>query len=91
MAKPYKKLRDLLHEHEITQVDLAKLLLLSPGSVSNRLMAKQPWTLDECYIVLEHLNQPVSRLPELFPRGGINDAEVKRPRFAGGRRRMVTA
>lgn len=91
MAKPFKELRDALHIAEIRSVDLARELLLSTGSISNRLMAKQPWTLDECYKVLELLNRPPSDLPKLFPRNGQNDPEVKRPGHMSGRRRRVIA
>lgn len=89
MAKPFKALRDLMHIEEVTQADLSKLLLLSHASVSSRMMAKQPWTLEECYAILEYLHQPAHRLHELFPRGGINDAEVKRAGRAGYARRIV--
>lgn len=90
MAKPFKKLRDLMYQMEVGQDDLCKLLLLSNGSISKRMMAKQPWTLDECYAVLEFLHQPPQRLPEFFPRNGQNEEEVKRPgRMTGGRRRVI--
>lgn len=91
MAKPFKALRDEMHIAEIRSVDLARELLLSTGSISNRLMAKQPWTLDECYKVLEMLNKPPSDLPRLFPKNGQNDPEVSRPGRISGRRRRVIA
>lgn len=89
MARPYKKLRDLMHIMEVNQADLCRVLLLSPASVSNRMMAKQPWTLEECYAILEYLQQPPHKLHEIFPRGGKNDPEVKTPGRLGFGRRTI--
>jgi len=78
MARPFKKLRDMLHENEITQVDLARYLGLGTATVSNRLCNREEWRLEEMYMVMDMLHLPHTMLTELFPRKGINEAGVTR-------------
>lgn len=78
MARPFKKVRDLMHEYEITVADLGREMGISSVTVSNRLNARHPWTLDEMYKFLELTDQPASRMHEIFPKDGINEPGVKR-------------
>lgn len=78
MARPFKKVRDLMHEYELTVADLSREMGISSVTVSNRLNARHPWTLDEMYKFLELTDQPASRMHEIFPKDGINEPGVKR-------------
>ena len=79
MARPYKLLRDLLHECEITNEMLAtELGIRSPATVSRKLNDHSSWTLDEMYRILEVLGESPERLHIIFPKNGINEPGVKR-------------
>lgn len=90
MAKPFQKLRLRMMEREVRNEDLARMLLTSQSAVSRRLNAKQDWSLEECYQVMEFLDLPASDMTKYFPRHGQNEAEVKRTvRLTRGQRRIV--
>ena len=70
MARLYSKLRGLMREFGDTQDDLARVLLLSRISVSNRLRGTAEWRLDEMYALMDRYHVPHDRLHEVFPKGG---------------------
>ena len=77
MARPYKLLRDLLHECEITNAMLASELgIRSTATVSRKLNDHSPWTSDEMYRILELVNEKPERMHEIFPKNGINEPGV---------------
>lgn len=78
MARPYKKLRDLLHEAEITLEDLAAELLIGKDTASRKLNCHSEWTCDQMWKIMDLLGQPEHKLHEIFPRNGINEPGVKR-------------
>lgn len=63
-------LRKALKQQDIDNKYLGKLLGRSVVCISQRLNAKQPWTLDEAYEILEALSLPYEKLHVLFPPGG---------------------
>lgn len=73
MARLYGKLRGLMHEFGDTQDDVARALLLSRISVSNRLRGTAEWRLSEMYALMDRYHVPHDRLHEVFPKGGRNE------------------
>ena len=73
MARLFGKLRGLMREFGDTQDDVARALLLSRISVSNRLRGTAEWRLDEMYALLDRYHVPHDRLHEVFPKDGRND------------------
>lgn len=53
MARPFQVLRARLIEHGYESRDLAKELERCESYVSNRMMARFPWNLDEMAIIME--------------------------------------
>ena len=73
MARLYSKLRGLMREFGDTQNDVARALLLSRISVSNRLRGTAEWKLGEMYALMDRYHVPHNRLHEVFPKGGRNE------------------
>lgn len=73
MARPHKVLRDLLHEHEITNEILHRELDISISTVSRKLNAHSAWTSDEMWHIMSIVQAPAYRLHEIFPRDGKNE------------------
>lgn len=73
MARLYSKLRGLMREYGDTQDDVARALLLSRISVSNRLRGTAEWKLGEMYALMDRYHVPHDRLHEVFPMGGRNE------------------
>lgn len=72
MAKRlYRKLWGLMAENGDTQKDVARVLLVSPQSVCDRMCGRQDWKLDEMYLLLDRYRVPYSQLHKVFPKGGI--------------------
>lgn len=72
MARPYGKLRGLMKEHDDTNIDLARLLLITPATVSLKLNNKAEWRLGEMYAILTRYRLPHNMLNEVFPMNGKN-------------------
>lgn len=72
MARPYAKLRGLMVSNGDTARDLARLLLVSPTTIGERLNNKQDWKLGEMYAILIRYRVPFDRLNEIFPMNGKN-------------------
>ena len=73
MARLYSKLRGLMREFGDTQDDVARVLLLSRISVSNRLRGTAEWKIGEMYALMDRYHVPHDRLHEVFPKGGRNE------------------
>lgn len=80
MARPYNKLRGLMREYGDTQDTIARALLVSRATVSNRMSGRSDWLIGEMYALMDRYHQPYERLHEVFPKGGRNEA------YAQGRR-----
>lgn len=70
MAKTYAKLRGLMVQNDDTQRDLARLLLLKPQSISDRMSNRSEWKLSEMYAIMNRYHVPHEQLHEVFPEGG---------------------
>lgn len=70
--KRYGKLRGKMREKGIKGNYLARKMGMTPQSVSHRMTGKTPWRMDEMYNILSMLGEPDSKLPEYFPRNGID-------------------
>ena len=73
MARLYSKLRGLMREFGDTQDDIARALLLSRASVTNKMRGAAEWRLDEMYALMDRYHVPHDRLHEVFPKGGMNE------------------
>lgn len=73
MARLFSKLRGLMREFGDTQDDIARALLLSRASVTNRMRGAAEWRLDEMYALMDRYHVPHDRLHEVFPMGGRNE------------------
>ena len=74
MSRPYKILRNIMHEHDFTQQMLGDELGLTQTSISHRMTARVPWTSDEMWHVMNLFHIPAKRLHEVFPKSGVMDA-----------------
>ena len=70
--KRYGKLRGKMREKGIKGNYLARKMGMTPQSVSYRMTGKTTWRMDEMYNILSMLGEPDSKLPEYFPRNGID-------------------
>ena len=70
--KRYGKLRGKMREKGINGNYLARKLDTTPQSVSHHMTGKTPWRMDQMYNILSMLGEPDSKLPEYFPRNGID-------------------
>lgn len=70
MTKPHKALRGALVAADIDEEYLARKLLRGVCYISQRMMGKKPWALDECYAILDLIGQPPEALPHYFPPNG---------------------
>jgi hypothetical protein len=70
MCKPFKKLRLLLVENDMEQADLAKKLNRCLMYVNKRLNAKEPWSQDDQYKIMDWFKWPYEQMYELFPKNG---------------------
>ena len=73
MARLYSKLRGLMREYGDTQDDLARALLLSRASVTNRMRGAAEWRLDEMYALMDRYHVQHDQLHEIFPKDGRNE------------------
>lgn len=73
MARPHKVLRDLMHQHEITNEILGRELKIAASTVSRKLNGHASWDSDEMWQIMSIIQQPAYRLHEIFPRGGKNE------------------
>ena len=78
MSRPYQAVRAELFANEIGQELLARHLRISAHTVSRKLNARSPWTLAECYQVMDLLGKPYEQIPLIFPRDGRNEESVCR-------------
>ena len=78
MARPYAKLRGLMREYDYSQGELAEELGIGARTLSAKINALSPWTLDEAYRLLQMFQIPEASLHELFPKNGQNEKGVQR-------------
>lgn len=74
--KPYTALRRLCKAEGYDYTALSERLGKGKNYIVERFGARQPWSMDDAYIICDALRQPYDRIPELFPRGGKEVAKV---------------
>jgi hypothetical protein len=72
MARPHAKLRGALMERDIDEAYLARKLLRGPTYISQRMMGKKPWAMDEAYMIMDLIHAPLEMLAEYFPPKGVS-------------------
>lgn len=65
----------MLAAYDMDEAYLARRLLRSQRCISQRLMAQYPWTLDECYQIMDMMRIPHDQLHLYFPKDGIDTNE----------------
>ena len=76
--RPYHALRAALYGGGVTHDQLARRLRIGTATVSRKLNARSPWTLAECYQVMDLLGKPYEQIPLIFPRDGRNEESACR-------------
>ena len=66
----YRYLSTRLNQLGIRQKDLARILDLTPASISHRFTGRVPWTIDEMYRILEICRAVPEDLHIYFPPKG---------------------
>lgn len=82
MARPFGKLRGLLKEYDLDQKDFARMLYISETALSRRMSGRGDWLLSEIWQAMEILHIPANKMHEYFPKQGINEPGVIRPKGA---------
>jgi transcriptional regulator with XRE-family HTH domain len=67
----FRKLKALMFESDIDQKYLCKKLGKSQNYVTPRMMGRQPWSMEDVYIICDLLKIPYEQIPVYFPRGGV--------------------
>ena len=68
--KPHAKLRAAMMAADIDSDYLGRKILRGPAYISRRMMGHEPWTLAECYQIMDLLCIPHEQLHEYFPPYG---------------------
>ena len=84
--KKYSYLRERMKRLDITLDDAGQQISKTASGVSYKLGGRTPWTLDEMYLIMDLIDEPIEHLSDVFPRDGINELtyEEIRARHAGG-------
>ena len=77
--KPHTRLRMLMDSYGVLGQDIANWIGHSDKYVSDRMLARHPWTIDEIYIIADKINGldpenpplPYVAIAEYFPLGGL--------------------
>lgn len=79
MPEYYRVLREELKKRGInTAKDLADIIGRSHTYVNMRLCGMYPWALDEVYHIMDDvLHVDASKIPVIFPRGGMYAGELE--------------
>lgn len=78
MAKPFKRLRNLMHINDLTSEMLAEEIGIGVDTMSRKLCGHSAWTSDQMWRIMEILGEPDANLHEVFPRNGQNEPNVRR-------------
>lgn len=78
MARPYKAIRDLMRDYDLTNELLGEMLGgLAASTISNKLNCHFPWTSDEMWKIMDLFQIPAHRFHEIFPPKGKNKDILK--------------
>ena len=67
----YRRLRALMLELGHDQTSLGKRTGMSRQQISDRMICKTPWTLEEVYKVCDALFIPIKDVKKFFPPNGV--------------------
>ena len=67
----YEDLRRLMKRRRYSMTDLALILKMSPQSLSARFTGRVSFSLDECYTILDVLEEDPTSIGYYFPPIGI--------------------
>lgn len=62
-----KKIRGLLLENDMIQLDLCLVLACGESYITERMTGKKPWSQDDMYRIMDHFRVSYERMHELFP------------------------
>ena len=68
--KPHAKLRGALMEKDIVEAYLVRKLQRGVTYISQRMMGRKPWPMDEAYKIMDMIRAPYDQLPVYFPPKG---------------------
>lgn len=67
MPRPHAMLRGAMVAADIDEQYLARKLLRGKTYVSERMMGRKPWQMDEVYTIMDLLRLPHDKLAVYFP------------------------
>ena len=70
MARPHAKLRGALVAADIDEAYIARKLQRGVTYVSQRMMGRKPWPMDEAYAIMDLLRLPYDQMAVYFPPRG---------------------
>ena len=70
MARQHAKLRGALVAADIDEAYIARKLQRGVTYVSQRMMGKKPWPMDEAYKIMDMIRAPYDQLAAYFPPKG---------------------
>lgn len=70
MARPHAKLRGAMVAADMDEEYFARKLLRGRTYISQRMMGKKPWAMDEVYEIMQLLHIPHEQMAEYFPPKG---------------------
>lgn len=72
----YKRVRTVLRNSDLTQENLAEILGISSGAITDRMVGRQPFSVDQAYKFLDHFGIPHAEMHKFFPPGGIEEEPI---------------
>lgn len=73
MTRLYKKLRGVFRENDYNYGEIAtEVLHRSIGYVSERMLGKRPWSVDDMWVIMRYFDLPAEKLHEYFPPDGLD-------------------
>lgn len=73
MPRPYNALRKAMKERSVTMVDISEALGCTMQTVSNKMLNRTPWVLEECWAVMTMMSLDPGKMAEYFPLKGRNE------------------
>ena len=67
----FRKLRIRMYEYGISQANLAERMGCSVTYIANRFSAKNPFSLNDIYFIIDILEIPKTEVLDYFPENGV--------------------
>ena len=65
--KKYSYLRERLMRLDIRYSDVAKHIGKSDAYITNRMTGRYPWDMNDVYLIMDLINEPVEYIADVFP------------------------